>query len=228
MAGPKHAQGVRPIRLPHVCQRSCACVCACAICCRRIRALFRARWCDLCTCARVWLRVYVLVCFLRSASCGVLFARLLCAYVCLTGNAQEWDILDASPDKTLPNADCPTTISRECSRLAFPLCQRCLRSLCRAARHYSPTKVWYPEISAHRTWRTSEQRSIRTHGLVAMMSAQHAEGRQFDPGWVYGSEQGGPLCCILASKAVWPSTFRPEQPEQKEIGAHDLPRLTEP
>ena len=24
-----------------------------------------------------------------------------------------------------------------------------------------------------------------THGLVAMTSAQHAEGRQFDPGWVY-------------------------------------------
>ena len=26
---------------------------------------------------------------------------------------------------------------------------------------------------------------IGTHGLVAMTSAQHAEGRQFDPGWVY-------------------------------------------
>ena len=25
----------------------------------------------------------------------------------------------------------------------------------------------------------------RTRGLVAMTSAQHAEGRQFDPGWVY-------------------------------------------
>ena len=24
-----------------------------------------------------------------------------------------------------------------------------------------------------------------THGLVAMTSAQHAEGRQLDPGWVY-------------------------------------------
>ena len=24
-----------------------------------------------------------------------------------------------------------------------------------------------------------------THGLVAMTSASHAEGRQFDPGWVY-------------------------------------------
>ena len=24
-----------------------------------------------------------------------------------------------------------------------------------------------------------------THGLVAMTSAYHAEGRQFDPGWVY-------------------------------------------
>eukprot|EP00975_Prorocentrum_lima_P027912 5869096-Prorocentrum_lima.AAC.1 len=24
-----------------------------------------------------------------------------------------------------------------------------------------------------------------THGLVAMTSAQHAEDRQFDPGWVY-------------------------------------------
>ena len=23
-----------------------------------------------------------------------------------------------------------------------------------------------------------------THGLVAMTSAQHAEGRQFDPGWM--------------------------------------------
>ena len=26
---------------------------------------------------------------------------------------------------------------------------------------------------------------MSTHGLVAMTSAQHAEGRQFEPGWVY-------------------------------------------
>ena len=26
-----------------------------------------------------------------------------------------------------------------------------------------------------------------THGLVAMTSAQHAEGRHFDPGWVYSN-----------------------------------------
>ena len=29
-----------------------------------------------------------------------------------------------------------------------------------------------------------------THGLVAMTSAPHAEGRQFVPGWVYGSAGG--------------------------------------
>ena len=28
---------------------------------------------------------------------------------------------------------------------------------------------------------------ISTHGLVAMTSAQHAEGRQLDPGWVYSA-----------------------------------------
>ena len=38
---------------------------------------FRARWCDLCTGARAWLRVYVLVCFLRSDLRGVRFVRLL-------------------------------------------------------------------------------------------------------------------------------------------------------
>ena len=27
-----------------------------------------------------------------------------------------------------------------------------------------------------------------THGLVAMTSASHAEGRQFDPGWVYSTK----------------------------------------
>ena len=119
-------------------------------CCRRVRAFFRARWCDLRTCARVWLRVYVFallsaVCFVRCTVCS-----LACAYVCLTRTAQEGGILDASPNKTLPNADCPATIGREFSRLASPICLRCFRSRCRAARHYSPTKVWHPEISANR------------------------------------------------------------------------------
>ena len=30
-----------------------------------------------------------------------------------------------------------------------------------------------------------QQCNLSTSGLVAMTSAQHAEGRQFDPGWVY-------------------------------------------
>ena len=32
-------------------------------------------------------------------------------------------------------------------------------------------------------------RTHSTHGLVAMTSAYHAEGRQFDPGWVYLSRR---------------------------------------
>jgi hypothetical protein len=39
-----------------------------------------------------------------------------------------------------------------------------------------------------------------THGLVAMTSAQHAEGRQFDPGWVY---------CHVAGK-LWRAQVAPE------------------
>ena len=41
-----------------------------------------------------------------------------------------------------------------------------------------PTEVFaFDDLSMH--WKQS------THGLVAMTSASHAEGRQFDPGWVY-------------------------------------------
>ena len=30
-----------------------------------------------------------------------------------------------------------------------------------------------------------DQTCVGIHGLVAMTSAAHAEGRQFDPGWMY-------------------------------------------
>ena len=38
-----------------------------------------------------------------------------------------------------------------------------------------------------------------THGLVAMTSASHAEGRQFDPGWVYVIPTSWKTLCALTT-----------------------------
>ena len=52
-----------------------------------------------------------------------------------------------------------------------------------------------------------------THGLVAMTSAQHAEGRQFDPGWVYllAATKNGYLGCGWGrnQKAFWHCASKP-------------------
>ena len=41
-----------------------------------------------------------------------------------------------------------------------------------------------PQVAIYFITTTFFGLSSRTHGLVAMTSASHAEGRQFDPGWV--------------------------------------------
>ena len=43
-----------------------------------------------------------------------------------------------------------------------------------------------------------------THGLAAMTSAYHAEGRQFDPGWVYGTH----ALSLHAASLAWPEEGR--------------------
>ena len=41
-----------------------------------------------------------------------------------------------------------------------------------------------------------------THGLVAMTSASHAEGRQFDPGWVYVIPTSCKTLCVLTTSTT--------------------------
>ena len=36
-----------------------------------------------------------------------------------------------------------------------------------------------------------------THGLAATTSAQHVEGRQFNPGWVHESGEVHLCCCLI-------------------------------
>ena len=45
-----------------------------------------------------------------------------------------------------------------------------------------------------------------THGLVAMTSASHAEGRQFDPGWVYLCVCSARHKCQARMRAHWQTT----------------------
>ena len=66
------------------------------------------------------------------------------------------------------------------SRCPYPQTQRCPTCLC-----ILPILCALRQFPGH--WHG-------THGLVAMTSAQHAEGRQFDPGWVYPCN--APAYCI--------------------------------
>ena len=98
-----------------------------------------------------------------------------------------------------------------CMLAPWPWCARFLCSMEQEAGGTDPTcpPAFVPATLAH--W---EQQRQGTCGLVAMMSASHVEGRQFDPGQVYVLPEGiyGPgapgayarlLRCLQA--ALWPN-----------------------
>ena len=73
-----------------------------------------------------------------------------------------------------------------CPRLWFParIHERRVHSIWRLQICLAHAQIGYHQIS-HVIHPFSSAREISTCGLVAMTSASHAEGRQFDPGQVY-------------------------------------------